>query len=301
MQELLSRLGVDVNVNFSFIFLTLIWVRVLAMSATIPFLFGKPVPNHVKVGLSIVLALYAYPHLVPATPPELSSNLLFIILLYLKEAFYGFCLGFAVSILFHAFQSVGQMIDNQRGVSIARILIPQLGQQGSISGLFLFQLALVLYLSLGGHLVFLDAFYMSFKQLPVLAFPTAGPGMLSLIDLLASMSGMIFSVALQLAGPVIIAILMADIILGLANRISPQINVWELGFNVKGYTGILLLAISITMISGQIVRYTEMANQGVSKAVYYLEGHKNPDLEEEAPHEDGLPKELEGPPPVISQ
>lgn len=301
MEELLSRLGVDVNVNFSFIFLTLIWVRVLAMSAMIPFLFGKPVPGHVKVGLSIILALYAYPHIVPAQPPELSSNLLFIIMLYLKEAFYGFIIGFTVSILFYAFQCVGQMIDNQRGVSIARVLIPQLGEQGSISGLFLFQLALVLYLALGGHLVFLDTFYMSFKQLPVLAFPTAGPGMLSLIDLLGQLTGMIFAISLQLAGPVIIAILLADIILGLANRISPQINVWELGFNVKGYTGILLLALSITMIGGQVVRFTNMANQGAAKAIWYMEGHAEPALEEEGGPEEGLPKSREGAPEVITK
>ena len=301
MEELLNRLGVDINVNFSFIFLTLIWVRVLTMSTMIPFLFGKPVPGHVKVGLSIVLALYAYPHLVPAQPPELSSNVLFIIILYLKEAFYGFIIGFTVSIFFYAFQCVGQMIDNQRGVSIARILIPQLGQQGSISGLFLFQLALVLYLAMGGHLVFLDTFYMSYKQLPILAFPTAGPGMLSLLDLLANMSGMIFAISLQLAGPVIIAILMADIILGLANRISPQINVCEMGFNVKGYTGILLLAVSITMIGGQVVKFTNIANQGAAKAVWYLEGHADPVPEEEAGPEEGLRKPGEDIPEVITQ
>jgi len=301
MEQLLSRLGVDINVNFSFIFLSLIWVRVLAMSAMIPFLFGKPVPNHVKVGLSIVLALYVYPHIVPSPPPELSTNMLFIIMLYLKEAFYGFIIGFTVSIVFYAFQSVGQMIDNQRGASIARILIPQLAQQGSISGLFLFQLSLVLYLSMGGHLVFLDTFFMSFQQLPVLAFPSAGPGMFSLIELLAHMSGMIFAIALQLAGPVIIAILMADIILGLANRISPQINVWELGFNVKGYTGILLLALSVTMIAGQIVRFTDMGNEAGAKAIWYLEGHADPALQEEGAPEEGLRKPEGDLPDVITK
>ncbi len=300
MQDFLNRLGVDINVSFDLIFFSLIWVRCLAMAAVLPFLFGKPVPRMVMVGASAALAVFAYPHLMPETQPMLADNLLYLVMLYLKEAFYGFVIGFTVSILFHAFQSVGQMIDNQRGVSIARVLIPQLGEQGSLSGMFLFQFAMVLYLSFGGHLVFLDGFFMSYKSLPVLEFPVAGPGMFSLIDLLGQITGQIFMISLQLAAPVIIAILLTDIILGIANRVAPQINVWELGFNVKGYIGVLLLFVSITMIGTQVYHYTSVANLSAEKAVWYLEGNREVP-EEEAPHEDGFPKAKDGVQRVITQ
>lgn len=297
MQDLLNRLGVDINVGFSLIFLSLIWVRILAMASVIPFLFGKPVPRMVMVGSSAALAIFAYPHLVPAVAPTLPENMLFIIMLYLKEAFYGFVIGFAVSILFHAFQAVGQMIDNQRGVSIARVLIPQLGEQGSISGLFLFQFALVLYLAVGGHRVFLEGFFLSYQALPVLEFPTAGPGMFPLMDLLTMVTGQIFYIALQLAGPVIIAILLVDIIMGIANRIAPQINVWEMSFNAKGYVGVLLLFASITMIGKQVFRYTDVANRTSVQTVWYLQGREVVPPEVEAMPEEGLPQP-ETPPPV---
>lgn len=300
MQDLLSRLGVDVNVSFVLIFFSLIWVRCLAMAAVLPFLFGKPVPRMVMVGASVTLAVFAYPHLVPQTAPMLADNLLYLIMLYLKEAFYGFIIGFTVSILFHAFQSVGQMIDNQRGVSIARVLIPQLGEQGSLSGMFLFQFAMVLYLSFGGHRVFLDGFFMSYTKLPVLEFPVAGPGMFSLIDLLGQITGQIFLISLQLAAPVIIAILLTDIILGIANRVAPQINVWELGFNVKGYIGVLLLFVSITMIGTQVYHYTSVANESAEKAVWFLEGHAEVPEEEPGP-EEGFPKAKDGVPQVITE
>ncbi len=301
MQEFLSRLGVTYNVSFAFIFWTLIWVRVLAMATMIPFLFGKPVPRVVTVGASVALALYAYSQLAPASPPPIPEDLFFLVMLYLKEAFYGFIIGFSVGILFYAFQSVGQMIDNQRGMSIARALIPQLGEQASLAGIFLFQFAVVMYLALGGHRVFFGAFFGSFQALPVLEFPVAGPGMFPLLDLMARMSGMIFFIALQLAAPVIIAILLADIILGMANRISPQINVWELGFNVKGYLGVLLLFASITMIGTQVYHYTQVANRTASQAVWYMQGHEEAPPEEEVAPEEGLPKPEAGPPPVKTQ
>jgi len=301
MDDILTRVGVNINVSFSFVFLSLIWIRLLAMGTMIPFLFGKPVPRYILVGASAVLAIFAYPALVPAVPPQLPDDIFFLIMLYIKEAFYGFAIGFAVSLLFHAFESVGQMIDNQRGLSIARILIPQLGEQGSVTGQFLFQLALVLYLTFGGHRVFFEGFFMSYRALPVLEFPTASAGMLSFIDLIARLSGEIFMISLTLAAPVIIAILVADIVLGIANRVAPQINVWELGFNIKGYLGILLLFVSLSMIGDRIYYYSQMANDAAAKTVWYLQGHAEPPAAATVRPEDGLPKPESGTPAVITK
>ena len=301
MQELLQKIGVNINITFHLIFLGLIWVRVLAMATIIPFLFGKPVPRYVVVAASMVLAIFAYPHLVPLHPPELGESLLPLFMLYLKEAFYGVMMGLAASAIFYGFQAVGVMIDNQRGLSIARLLIPQLGEQGSLSGAFLFQLSIVIYLSTGGHRVFLDAFFQSFNVLPVLAFPTAGPGWLSLIDLFVHITGEVLIVSIQLAAPVIIAIFLADIILGIANRIAPQINVWELGFNVKGYVGILILFVALTLMTDQMQKYTARSNRYVERVVENLQGKAAEVKPEEAViPEEGLPQPEAGPPPVQS-
>jgi flagellar biosynthetic protein FliR len=301
MQDLLNRLGVNINVTFSLIFFTLIWVRILAMAAVLPFLFGKPVPRTIMVGASAALAVFAYPNLVPLQPPELPPDLLFLTVLYLKEAFIGFVLGFAVGIIFHAFQAVGQMIDNQRGMSIARVLVPALGEQAALSGLFLFQFAVVIYLSFGGHRVFFEGFMNSYKVLPVLEFPSTGPGLFALMDLLTKFTGQIFYIAMQLAAPVIIAILLVDIIMGIANRIAPQINVWEMSFNAKGYVGILLLFASITMIGKQIYRYSDVANRNIGLAVSYMEGREVIPEGEAPPPEEGVPKPEAGPPQVITE
>ena len=300
MQEVLNKLGVDFNASFALLFFLLVWVRVLAMASVIPFLFGKPVPRYVLVAASMTLAFFVYPNIVPKVPPPLAQDLMMFVVLFLKEVFYGLVIGFSGAIVFYAYESVGQMIDNQRGVSIARLLIPQLGEQGSISGLFLFQLGMVIYLVLGGHLVFLDAFFTSYEALPVLAFPTVGPGFIPLMTLFMQITGEVLYIALQMSAPVLIAIFLADIILGLANRVAPQINVWELGFHIKGYIGILLLFFALTMIGEQMNRYSMEYTRHERDAIELLQGKIPPGLEEEAPHEEGLPKPESGVPAVKS-
>jgi len=298
MEDLYRRLGVDINVAFYLIFYSLVWVRVLAMASVLPFLFGKPVPRYVTVGSSMVLALFIVIQIAPDSPPPVTEDRLLLVVLYLKEAFYGFCMGFMVGIVFYAFSSVGQMIDNQRGTSIARAILPQLGTQASITSLFIFQLGVVLYLSIGGHNYFLDAFFMSFKTLPVLEFPVVGPGMFPLMDLFMRMTGQVIFIALQVATPVIIGILLADLILGIANRVAPQINVWMLGFTIKGYLGILMLFVSLTVVCDQLQYYSLRSTSDVEETVQLLRGKVPPGAPTLEPLEEGMPKPEEGVPKV---
>lgn len=277
MNDILSKMGVNVNVTFHLIFFALLWVRVLGMTIVIPFLFGKPVPRSVTVGAAAVIAFFLHPNLVPETPPDLGNDLLFLFMLFLKEAFYGFVLGFVVGIIFYGFQAAGSMIDNQRGMSIARAILPQLGTQTEISGIFLFQFAIVVYISFGGHLVFLKSFVDSYSALPVLEFPKVAAGIFPLVDLLTKITGEVLYISIQIAAPVIIAIFLSDIILGVANRIAPQIDVWMLGFNLKGYVGILLLFVSIAIIGKQVLYYSQKSDVFVDASVSYLQG-KEPEI-----------------------
>lgn len=301
LQDILARVGVTIDVAFNLVFLSLIWVRVLGMATVIPFLLGRPVPRSVMIGATMAMAIFVFPNIVPLHPPPLADDLLKLVMLYLKEIFYGLSIGFAVAILFYALESVGQMVDNQRGMSIARILIPQLGEQGSMTGVFLFQLAIVIYLTTGGHRIFFQSFFGSYLTLPLLEFPKVGPGLFPMMDLFIKISGEVLFIALQLAAPVIIAIFVADIILGITNRVAPQINVWEMGFNVKGYIGILMLFLSLTAIGDQIHYYSMKSNVYADRVIGHLEGKAAVEGEEIVkPPEEGLPKPETGPPPVVS-
>lgn len=296
MESYLKALGLNINFPFALIMAALIWARVLSVIVTIPFLFGKPVPRNVRTGASIILTLFLYPLLITeeSLPTDIQNLQLFA--LFLKEILFGLSIGFAAALIFYGFEGAGQMIDNQRGVSLARILIPELGQQTSISGAFLFQFSIVLFLVLGGHRIFLGAFAESYQVLPLLQFPQSAEGLLPLLDLFMKMTGKIFFIAIQIAAPVIIAVLITDIILGVANRFAPQINVWELGFNIRGYVGILLLFLSLTFIARQVEHYVAQSSRETKQVILDLKGER---MAPAKPAERGPEEKLEHPHPVV--
>ena len=154
----------------------------------------------------------------------------------------------------------------------ARVLIPELGEQTSLSGQFLFLLAVVVYLSLGGHRLFLEAFCESYRILPILSLPSA-TDFFSLIDYLGILTGKVIFMSMQISMPVLIAIFIADIILGVANRFAPQINVWEMGFNIRGYLGVLILFVALTVVVRQIEHYS---GESVPQVRETMERFKNP-------------------------
>lgn len=287
----MERLGLNINFPFVLITASLIWARTLSMIFTIPFLFGKPVPRLTRVGGSVIITIFLYPLLVKGNTFPADVDALKLFALFFKEILFGLALGFAVSMLFYGLQAAGTMIDNQRGVSLARILIPELGEQASLSGTFLFHFSVVLFLVLGGHRIFLKGFVESFQVLPLLAFPPSVEGLWPLMDLFMVLTGKVLFISVQISAPVIIAILMADIILGVANRFAPQINVWELGFNIRGYLGILILFLSLTFVARQVEDYTVESQVDVQ---HVLDTFKT-----KPPAPPPAPEPLEVPHPVV--
>lgn len=272
MDDILTKLGIPLDFEFLLIFASLLWVRILAVVAVVPFLFGKPVPAKMRVGAAMVIMFFLFPLLKPATPPEIANSQIVLFALYMKEAFIGLAIGLAASMIFYGFDAAGRMIDNQRGASLARVLIPQLGEQGSISGQLLFQMAIVLYLVFGGHILFFRALFESYQTIPVFEFPNVAPGLYPMMDFFIVISGQVLVLSVQISAPVIIAILMADIILGLTNRLAPQINVWELGFNIRGFIGILALYFSLTLIAREIYFYVRQSADDAGTVIELMQG-----------------------------
>lgn len=272
MPEFFQQQGVNMSFQFVALFAGLVWVRMLGMVATIPFLFGKPVPMPVRVGGATMLMLFLVPLLLPTERPPLTENMLVLTLLFVKEAIYGIVIAFGASLVFYGFEAAGDMVDNQRGTSIARAIIPALGSMGSLSSQFFFTLAVVIYLSIGGHQLFLTALFNSFVSLPVMEVPAVHPGWEPLAMFLSQITGNVIQVALAISAPVIIAILVADIIMGVANRVAPQINVWELSFNLKGYVGILLMFFMLTLMMGVMEQQFAIGQGQTERVIDLLRG-----------------------------
>jgi flagellar biosynthesis protein FliR len=149
--------------------------------------------------------------------------------------------------MFYAMQTAGALIDVQRGMDQPGLHAPQLAGNVSAMGLFQFQLALVIFLFLNGHLIFIRALADSFTRIPLFGFPQlAAP--VSVAQLMGRMSGQVFVVAIQLGGPVLITLFLVDLIFGAVNKIAPQVNIHYESQPVKALIGLLILVPAMAFI-----------------------------------------------------
>lgn len=271
-QSLLNGIGVfDFNLTDSLVIGGLIYIRILMVITLLPYLGGKTVPAMIKGAVSLAITLFVYFLIIPNIDSGSLPKQSFLIgILFMKEALFGFLIGFVNMMVFQGIQAAGSMIDNQRYVANARVFNPALGAQTSIFGSYLFQLSIALFIVMGGHRYMLNGIIQSFQTVPLFSFPNMGTGITPIIDLMIRLAGDTLIICLQLSAPVLIAIFVADLILGVTNRIAPMINVFEMGFNIKGFVGVLLVYLSIPLIVYQTKHWFQSMMGAFNKLTIYF-------------------------------
>jgi flagellar biosynthetic protein FliR len=238
------------DLSGALLLLALCAARVVPVLVLAPFLGGRMVPGTVKVGLAVAVALLVWPQaLRGVTLPQLST--VHVALLLGKEALVGVALGLCAALVFLAAEAAGQLIDLARGASLAESLVPQSGTRASpVADLYL-QLAVVVFLALGGHRLFLAALARSYEVIPLLTFPsTAGLGALAVTAI--ELTGQMLLVAVGLATPVLLAAVLTDLALGLVNRAAPQLNAFVLGMPAKALVGAALVLVTLSLVAGEV-------------------------------------------------
>ena len=221
----------------------------MALLLVCPFLGGRLAPGPVKIGLAVVMAWFSAPWLSGQLPVPLELSPIGWWLAALHEIAIGLLIGFGSSLVFFAATMAGELVDGARGALTANLLVPQLQMQASALGDFYFQLFVVLYLLAGGHLFFLSAVLDSYRVFPPTgALPAAALVHASFLAMLTTCFGLM----LKVAAPAVVVLLFADIVLGLANRVAPQMEVFFLGLGLKPAVGVLVVALSLYALPGPI-------------------------------------------------
>ncbi len=214
--------------------------RIGGVIAATPIFSSSNLPGIFKVGLILSLSFLLYP-LVITNSSVLALPLISLAMLLLKEILTGLILGAMAHLFFSLFQTAGQLIDVPMGFGVVNFLDPNMGGQVPLMGRFHFILTVLTFLLLNGHYVVIKALAHSYKLIPV--------GELFISQVSAKYYlywvGQTFMISVQLALPVIAAILLVDVGLGLLNRAVPQINVFIVGFPIKIATGMALVALGL--------------------------------------------------------
>lgn len=213
------------------------WVRFTAFWPAAP-LLGQHVPAWAKIGLSTFLALAVVPMLPVEPEPD---GLYALILPLVGETLTGLTLGFAVNMTLAAVFLAGQLMDMPIGFSMAGIFDPNLGIQTPILAQFLRVMMILVLFIVNGHHALIRALTASFEIVPIGGIQFGSD---TLQVLLTSFSGL-FLLGFRMALPVVAALLLTDIALGIVTRAVPQINVFVIGFPIKIVVGLLVFLFAL--------------------------------------------------------
>jgi flagellar biosynthetic protein FliR len=220
-------------------------VRITAFLVVAPPFSHATIPMRVRAMLGAGLALAASPVVTPGYARLDTGGFL---LALAGGVLTGLVLGFLVLVLFSAVQGAGHLVDTFGGFQLAQAFDPGMAVNGA-QFTRLFQLtALLLLFASDGYQLVLAGLFRSFDAIPVsAAIALARPA-----EALAVAAGQMMLSAVQIAGPLLIVLVLADVGLGLVTRVAPALNAFALGFPVKIGLTLLLVGFVFAALPGVV-------------------------------------------------
>lgn len=217
--------------------------RLLPIMVLAPFLGARQLPAPVKIMFAISILVLIFPPIIFSLKETLSLNMYFIGLFF-KEILTGFVLGFIVAIPFYVAQASGSLIDHIRGSASLQVNDPTTQNKTGPIGILYNYILIVVFFAVGGPLLFVDAISHSFVLLPInkLLSPAFFNADVPFWKTIIGMISHLMRMAVQLGAPSLVGILMAEMFLGIANRLAPQVQIVFLGISLKSFVGLAILA-----------------------------------------------------------
>jgi flagellar biosynthetic protein FliR len=228
------------------------FTRILALIASSPVLGDKQVPVRVKIGLSIFITLIVAPTLNEL--PHIEAGSPQGLLIMVQQIIIGVAMGFTMKLIFTAIEMAGELAGLQMGLGFASFYDPVNASQSPIISQWLRIVASLAFLALNGHLFMLAGLVESFNTLPIGSMISAR-GFFGI----ASWGGVIFAYALQLSLPLLAALLITNLALGILTRAAPQLNLFAVGFPITLAIGFIVLILMTPYFVPQLDKLTHDA------------------------------------------
>lgn len=224
--------------------------RVSGLLLVAPVWSMRAIPRAVRGAFAVVLTVTLLPTVPEAAVPE---ELLALPIAMGSELLFGVAIGLAAGLFVYAVQVAAEVIAVQMGLSIASILAPTL--TGAPPGMAELQnlMALAVYMTLGGHLLLLVGLSSSLHTIRLgvsVDVVTGG-------SVLVAMVGGLFSAAVRIAAPVMVALVLTNMALGITGKAVPQLNVLMLAFPITIGVGLLVFGAALPFLASLFVEWVE--------------------------------------------
>ena len=229
----------------------LLLVRPGMIVALAPGLGGTFLPARAKVALTVLIAIALVPS-VSIPPPNGDIGLTLVLM---REAAIGMALAFMVRALIAGTELAGHLASQQIGFSYAGIIDPSTGAQNNVVSWLYGMVATMTFLGVNGHHEILRALAASYSGLPI----GAGHVDITLLDGVRQALGLVFTVGVRLAAPIVLVLLVVELAVGLISRSAPSLNFMIIGFPLRLILGLIVLAVviaAVPQITGSLIDRT---------------------------------------------
>ncbi len=238
--------------NFSFSlydleYFLLVFTRVSCFIFVAPFFSMSNTPRHVRVALSFFIAYLIYSTLTPSGMLLNYNTVGGYAVVVVKEAVTGLLIGFSANLCSTIVSFAGTIVDMETGLSMAQIFDPSTNQQTSITGALYQYVLMMLLIATGMYRFLLGALVDTFTLIPI------NGAIFHMDSLLTSMLKFMSSyiiIGFRIALPVFCTMLLLNAILGVLAKVSPQLNMFAVGIQIKILVGLAVLFFSTAMLSG---------------------------------------------------
>lgn len=219
------------------------FVRILALIATAPVLSHMAIPMRVKIGVAGFITLIVAPTL--GAVPQVTVFSADGVWIIVNQFLIGAALGLTMQVAFAAIDAAGEFIGQQMGLGFAMLYDPRAGGSAVVVSRYLNAIAMLAFLVFDGHLQMISALVTTFQSVPIGADVLGAAVHAQGWRTLAAYGVSVFSTGLLLSLPVVAALLIANLALGILNRAAPQIGIFQVGFPVTMLVGMLLLQLMV--------------------------------------------------------
>lgn len=242
--------------------LIFIFLRVSSMIVVMPIFGGdKTIPVGIKGGLSLLITFLLFPfvrmdfgfQLMELTP---------MVVIMIGEILIGVIIGFVARFIFAGIQFAGELIGFQMGFSVVNIIDPVTSTQVSLISQLKYFLAMLVFLAVNAHHIFLSAMAESFVRISPMQFHLTE----RVIAPLCLLSVEVFIIAVKISAPVVAVLIFTHVALGVVARTVPQINIFIVGFPLQIALGLIFLGLSAPIF----VNYCIRLFNGLAKQIHML-------------------------------
>jgi flagellar biosynthesis protein FliR len=257
-QQLMDALGLSDRDLLAFF---LVLARVSPLFVLAPLFSSTSIPGRVRGIVAVALAFGLTPVIghgvdLPSAPLDLAGMIG-------KELLVGAGFAYILAALFAALEVAGSLLDTLIGFSFGALVDPITGNQSAVLSRMYALIGVLVFIAIGGDTWVIQGLARTYDVVGIDQWPSVSVLVAGAANAFAS----IFLAAIQVAGPILLALIPTDAAFGVVSRVVPQLNVFAVGFPAKVTVGLLLLGVTLPFVGGWL---TDELQRSVLQALQTL-------------------------------